>query len=100
MGANGQKGIGFHCDREELDKDTPIASITLGAERWFEFKEKGPNKEVCHRMMLHDGSLLVMGPDCQHKYLHCLPIDRAIRGGRINLTFRNSTGIRSKRAAS
>jgi len=92
---NGSKSIGFHCDREELGKKTPIASISLGAERWFEFREKGWEEgsgKDQYRMILHNGSLLVMGEFCQDRYLHSLPPDKAIKTGRINLTFRNSVG--------
>lgn len=30
---NGMKSIGYHSDREEKGKETPIASISLGATR-------------------------------------------------------------------
>jgi len=89
--SDGKKSIGFHSDREELGKQTPIASISLGAERWFEFR--GKYSEENHRMILNHGSLLVMGKYCQDRFTHSLPMDKAIHNGRINLTFRNSKGV-------
>jgi len=89
---NGTKSIGFHSDREESGKTTPIASISLGADRYFEFKEKKSPGTVpeLFRMLLHNGSLLVMGEFSQDRYLHSLPVDKNVTAPRINLTFRNA----------
>jgi len=94
---DGKKSIGFHSDREELGKTTEIASISLGAERWFAFRSKNVS-EPEHKMMLHDGSLLVMGLYCQERYTHSLIQDNAVKSGRINLTFRNSGSIPQTKA--
>lgn len=74
---DGTKGIGFHCDREELGKKTPIASVSLGAERIFQFRPKNKEEEQnLYSLTLHHGTLLVMGENCQDRYVHSLPIDK------------------------
>jgi len=85
----GKKFVGFHSDRSELGKDTPIASISLGAERAFEFRDKAQTKPK-YRMTLHNGSLLVMGKKCQELYVHALMKEPSLKEGRINLTFRHT----------
>ena len=42
----GKSGLGWHADREEHGKETPIASISLGAERTFGFRPNMGNKET------------------------------------------------------
>jgi len=87
---NGYKYIGFHSDREEIGKQTPIGSVSIGAERIFEFKGKDVYAYESHKMLLHNGSLLVMGENCQQRYMHSLPMDPTIADGRINFTFRHT----------
>lgn len=83
----GKNTIGWHSDNEEKGSISCIASISLGAERKFEFK-RTDNKEVCKEIVLHHGSLLVMGHGCQENYNHRLPEDINCKEPRLNLTFR------------
>lgn len=63
-----------------------IPSLSLGEERKFCLREKQTLKVA--EVLLKNGSLLIMGKDCQEKYEHALPIDSNYKKGRINITFR------------
>lgn len=84
--ATGKRGIGFHADNEERGSTSCIASVSLGAERTFVFSRNSDS--ATHSMRLADGSLLVMGENCQENYRHSVPADKEVETGRINLTFR------------
>ncbi len=84
---NGKRGIGFHSDQEEYGSVSSIASISLGEEREFVFREKDDKSEK-HTMILEDGSLMIMGENCQERYEHSVPTNKKYKHPRINLTFR------------
>ena len=70
-----------------LPRNPPVASISLGAVRVFEFRKKhGPPNFI--RFPLFPGSLLVMEGATQEDWLHCLPRDTNCKEERVNLTFR------------
>ena len=83
---DGDSGVGFHSDYAAFGDTSVIVSISLGAERIFQFREKESREEFS--MTLKNGSLLVMGKPCQELYEHSLPEDPKCKSGRINLTFR------------
>ncbi len=84
---NGDEGMTWHSDAErELKKFGAIASVSLGAERNFNFKHKVTKKTVSQS--LAHGSLLVMKGKTQHHWLHSLPKTKKVTTARINLTFR------------
>lgn len=84
---NGKNTIGWHSDDEkDLRKNSTIASLTLGAERDFLFKEKATGK--LHRISLPHNSLLLMSGDTQKNYLHSLPKRLRVVEPRFNFTFR------------
>jgi alkylated DNA repair dioxygenase AlkB len=84
---DGNVGMGYHADNEkELGINPSIASISLGAERKFKLKHIH-TKEVVD-IYLPSGSLLMMSGEIQHFWKHCLPLQRKVKEGRINLTFR------------
>ncbi len=84
---NGDEGMAWHSDDEKtLEKDSPIASLSFGAERKFMLKHK-KTKDVLS-IMLEAGSLLVMKGTTQTNWLHSLPKSKRIKQQRINLTFR------------
>eukprot|EP00123_Amoebidium_parasiticum_P009264 comp19372_c0_seq1/m.22329 comp19372_c0_seq1/g.22329 ORF comp19372_c0_seq1/g.22329 comp19372_c0_seq1/m.22329 type:complete len:223 (-) comp19372_c0_seq1:135-803(-) len=93
---DGSSNIGWHADDErDLVRGAPIASISLGAERYFDLRSKhpistgrGPAKVINHRMTVQDGCLLLMAGDTQINYKHAVPIQKKVPNGRINLTFR------------
>ncbi len=85
--ANGKEGMAWHSDNEkELDPNGSIASVSLGAERVFQFKHK-TSKELIS-CILEPGSLLLMKQNAQAHWQHRLPERAAVKEQRINLTFR------------
>jgi len=85
---NGQQRIGFHSDREELGRSTPIASISLGATRQFLIRSKTDGVNDRTSISMTNGSLIIMENKCQLDYLHSVPKEGNVTTGRINLTFR------------
>ncbi|MFN4299302.1 MAG: alpha-ketoglutarate-dependent dioxygenase AlkB family protein [Thermaurantimonas sp.] len=83
----GSDSMSWHADDEpELGPEPTIASLSLGAERYFAWKPKseGPSKKV----LLPHGSLLVMKAHFQSQFLHAIPKMKRGEKYRINLTFR------------
>jgi hypothetical protein len=85
---NGTQRIGWHCDREEIGRSTPIAAISLGATRSFHLRSQNDGFRDRAVLSLTSGSLLVMENVCQTSYLHAVPREPHVTTGRINLTFR------------
>lgn len=84
---NGSEGMGWHSDDEpELDKGTPIASISFGATRKFAFRHKLDKTSAS--LFLDNGSALIMHPPTQEFWKHSLLKTKVPIGPRINLTFR------------
>ena len=84
---DGNDGMGWHRDNEKvLDHYASIASVSFGAERYFAFKHLRNKENV--KLLLENGSMLLMKPQTQEYWLHSLPKSRKIYSGRINLTFR------------
>lgn len=88
---DGSQRIGWHSDREEIGRDTPIASVSLGATRDFCLRSKTAGGQDRATVSLQSGSLVIMENICQHQYLHSIPRQAQITEGRINLTFRCKT---------
>ncbi len=87
---NGQDSVAWHADDEsELGDAAVIASVSLGAERIFELKQKHHKPPKKYRLTLRNGSLLVMAGAMQQHWLHQLPKVEGLAKARINLTFRN-----------
>ncbi|ARF11712.1 2OG-FeII oxygenase superfamily protein [Klosneuvirus KNV1] len=84
---NGKKIINWHSDNEELGSTSCIASISLGADRIFQLREKTGSDKI-YDYILENGSLFLMLDGCQENYLHRVPKDPNCQNGRINLTFR------------
>lgn len=85
---NGQDSNGWHADNEkELGENPIIASLSLGASRFFHLKHRN-NTALKTKIELTHGSLLIMGGATQHYWLHQIPKTKKISDPRINLTFR------------
>ena len=85
---NGKDKMGWHSDDEkELGVIPMIVSISLGATRRFDLKH---SKDKNQKMSIHlnTGSLLIMSGESQMNWLHQIPQQLKVEGGRINLTFR------------
>ncbi|WP_231426248.1 alpha-ketoglutarate-dependent dioxygenase AlkB [Pedobacter sp. Leaf250] len=84
---NGDEGMAYHSDDEKsLLKNSPIASMSFGAERRFLFKHKQTKETIS--TFLENGSLLVMKDETQTHWLHRLPPTKKVNQARVNLTFR------------
>ena len=86
---DGNDSMGWHSDDErELGADPQIASLSLGVSRRFELRHRTRRDIPTLKIELGDGSLLLMGAGVQRHYLHQIPKQRGVGGGRVNLTFR------------
>lgn len=85
---DGKDSNGWHADDEkELGGNPVIASVSLGAGRMFHLKNRH-DKNLKHKLLLENGSLLLMQGETQHHWLHQIPKTMKPKGERINLTFR------------
>jgi len=89
--------LGWHSDDErDLDPSAPIASLSLGASCDFQFRprERGAQPGTV-TMRLDHGSLLLMWPPTNGRFLHCVPkrvgANTMRKGTRVNITFREMT---------
>jgi alkylated DNA repair dioxygenase AlkB len=83
--------LGWHADDSpEMDQQHPIASVSLGAERYIWIKEKTFKGDIPddQKYLLENGSLFVMPPGFQDEFLHRIPKHDRPCGERISLTFR------------
>lgn len=88
---NGEDSVGFHADNEDtILADSPIASISLGAEREFVLNYRGTARPKPRqvRLTLGHGSCVIMGGTMQRHWLHSIPKTKQPVGPRVNLTFR------------
>lgn len=86
---DGQDSIAAHSDDEpELGVNPIIASVSFGAERNFVFQNK-TDKNAKHKILLTNGSLVIMKGETQEKWVHSISKTSAKLKPRINLTFRN-----------
>ena len=85
---SGTDSIGWHADNEpEIEKNSAIASISLGSARRFVFKHKLQHDKVS--IILKPGSFLLIKGSTQSHWLHALPSTKRVNEPRINLTFRH-----------
>ena len=84
----GQDAMGWHSDDEAINGPNPvIASVSLGAERRFDFRHKQTRQIIS--VALPHGSLLVMSGTCQTYWLHRIAKTTRVLQPRINVTFRH-----------
>ena len=85
---DGQDSMGWHRDNEkELGINPVIGSVSFGSPRTFHLKHY-QDKTLTTKISLTHGSFLLMQGSTQHHWLHSIPKQLKITGGRINLTFR------------
>jgi alkylated DNA repair dioxygenase AlkB len=88
---SGGEGMAWHSDDEPmLAPHAPIASLSLGAPRRFDFKHK-KDPTLRASILLDHGHLLLMLNETQTHWLHALPKTQKVTTPRINLTFRTIT---------
>lgn len=85
---DGAAGLGWHADDEDdLVRDAPIASLSLGAARDFAMR-RGGSGPAALTLPLGHGSLLVMAGATQRFYQHRVPPRARCAAPRVNLTLR------------
>lgn len=85
---DGLGALGWHSDKEtDLEPGAPVASVSLGAERAFQWRAIDETKAT-GTLLLEEGSLLVMGGTMQERFEHCVPPRLKVDRPRINITFR------------
>lgn len=89
---NGLDSMGWHSDDESsLGEEPYIASLSLGAEREIQFRNKKDLKKRAD-LILSNGSLLLMFGKTQSEWQHQIPKRKKIDAVRVNLTFRKIKG--------
>lgn len=84
---SGLEGMSWHSDKtKEFGKNTTIATLSLGAERRFDFIHTKTKEKIS--IALENNSLLIMTGDTQVNWLHQIPTTTKITKPRISLTFR------------
>jgi alkylated DNA repair dioxygenase AlkB len=101
---DGKDSIGWHGDREEeISQVTPIATVSLGAERRFRLRTRMKPHTIVLDGPLEHGSLFLMGPGVQQVYDHSIPKQAGVTSARVSLTLREygcaQLGMRSSRPA-
>ncbi len=85
---DGQDSNGWHADNEkELGVNPVIASVSLGAARFFHLKHNTETSQKLKLELTH-GSLLLMEGTTQHFWKHQIAKTAKTVAPRINLTFR------------
>jgi alkylated DNA repair dioxygenase AlkB len=85
---DGQDSNGWHADNEkELGVNPVIASVSLGASRFFHLKHNTDTSQKLKLELTH-GSLLLMEGATQHFWKHQIAKTAKAVAPRINLTFR------------
>ncbi len=85
---DGNDHMSWHSDNEKsLGTHPLIASLSYGAERFFQLKHKTENLPVVD-IKTRSGSLIVMKDELQEKWNHRLMKTKKVKEPRLNLTFR------------
>lgn len=83
--------IGAHSDStDNLVPGSEIISISFGASREMRFQKKKcmPDDIINTKLNLTNGTVVIMGGNCQYTHKHSIPVSRVISGRRINITCR------------
>jgi len=78
----------YHSDQQTSGSKTILPSLSLGAVREFAFRDL--ESQSTYSLNLANGSLLVMGENCQNNYEHSLIQNPKYNEPRINITFREA----------
>lgn len=89
---DGQDYLSWHDDAEpELGDNPTIGSLNFGQPRRFLLRRKDDHSNRIELLLGH-GDLLVMSGALQQHWQHSVPKQAAVKGSRINLTFRKILG--------
>lgn len=85
---DGKDKINYHSDDlSQIGENPVISSISLGASRFFYFKNKITKEKK--ELILSNGDLCIMKGKTQDNWFHAV-LPELNKGERINLTFRNT----------
>jgi alkylated DNA repair dioxygenase AlkB len=85
---DGSDSVGWHRDNEKsLGINPVIGSVSFVVPRVFSLKHY-KDKKLKEKILLTNGSFLLMKGETQHKWLHSIQKDPAVVRPRINITFR------------
>lgn len=87
---DGHDHLGWHADDSpEMDDSRAIVVVSVGAEREIWFRPKGQKGEATEKVLLTNGSALIMAPGMQDEYQHRIPRSSIHNcPPRISLTYR------------
>lgn len=95
---DGHSKMGYHADSiEELDGDTGVGIVTLGAPRPLRFRRQD-DAEVRWEMLPAAGSLLYLPQQVHREWVHAI-LRQKQAGPRISLTFRQLKGERAPKSS-
>ncbi|GAB3428000.1 alpha-ketoglutarate-dependent dioxygenase AlkB family protein [Niabella aquatica] len=85
---DGSDSVAWHSDKDTVPGvKTAIASLSIGQERYFDFRHKEDHNKK-YTILLGHGSLLLMKAELQKEWEHRIAKSAIPMRGRINLTFR------------
>jgi alkylated DNA repair dioxygenase AlkB len=94
---DGNEGMAWHSDdQNHLETDSPVAIISLGAERYFKLRET-KIRDNQRKIVLEQGSLLIMAGQTQTYWQHEIPKMSGIKSPRISLTWRSMNANKVKK---
>lgn len=85
---DGSRTIGMHSDDEsDLADGSPIVSVSLGASRFFDLRDRAGGDHRA-RLVLDHGTVVVMAGATQRNYKHGVPAQAGVHEPRVSQTFR------------
>lgn len=85
---DGNDSVAWHADKDTIPGiKTDIASLSIGQERSFDFRNKADHRQL-YSIPLEHGSLLLMKGELQKGWEHRIAKSTVPMKARINLTFR------------
>jgi alkylated DNA repair dioxygenase AlkB len=85
---DGNDSVAWHADKDTIPGlKTDIASLSIGQERNFDFRNKNDHRKK-YSIRLEHGSLLLMKADLQKGWEHRIAKSSMPMKARINMTFR------------
>ena len=86
---DGADGVSWHAD-DEPGTVGDIVSVSIGSTRAFKIKSLGESPQRYSFDLAH-GDVLIMSPEMQKHWQHCVPKTKKPVGVRYSLTFRRMT---------
>jgi len=85
--ANGLHNVGYHSDKEIMDPNKTVVTLSTGATRKFYYQRIGDTTETI-KTVLNEGDLLIMTGKTNDLFKHCVPKESKVKDARYSYTFR------------